>query len=238
METDALLSLSECLAALDAFYPPLPSWWPIVSGDRPFEVIVGAVLVQQTRWQTVAAAIARLHASDLLAPAAMAQLPAESLAALIFPCAFYRQKATGLRAICQHIIAERAGSAAALLGGDRESLRRALLALPRIGRETADAVMVYGGDHAAFIVDAYARRLFARVGADDAAIDWERAPYDLVQQYVERRIPATADWGRIHALIVETCICYCTASRPACAACPLASGCATGLARLSGTLAV
>jgi endonuclease-3 related protein len=100
-----------------------PHWWPIISDTPQFEVIVGAVLVQQTRWETVEAAIVRLRDAGLLAPAALAAADTAALAALIRPCAFHGQKAPGLQAICRHILGRHGGDVAALLAQDRAPLR-------------------------------------------------------------------------------------------------------------------
>jgi endonuclease-3 related protein len=150
-------------------------------------VLVGAVLVQQTRWQTVEAAVRRLLEAGLMRPEAMAEAEAAALAALIRPCAFHTQKAAGLQAICRHLLGRHGGSVRAMLDGERRAVRAELLSLPRIGKETADTIMLYGGGHPLFVVDAYARRLFARVGVAPG-FDFLRAPYDSVQTLIERAL--------------------------------------------------
>jgi endonuclease-3 related protein len=234
--------LLEVYQLLDAHFGHEPHWWPIITDDPPFEMLVGAVLVQQTRWQTVEAAIYRLRERGLMSPAALAEFDTAELATLIRPCAFHSQKAPGLQAICRHLLLHHAGRLEALLAGERHAVRQELLALPRIGRETADTVMLYAGGHPVFIVDAYARRLLGRL--DPAAgFDFARAPYDAVQNLVEEafekakgtRLKAqgttsaspfcagsadlafslqpSAFYWRFHALIVEACIHHCLATR-------------------------
>jgi endonuclease III related protein len=220
---------------LDEHFGHEPHWWPIITDDPPFEMLVGAVLVQQTRWQTVEAAIYRLRDAGLMHPEALAAADTTALGLLIRPCAFHTQKAPGLQAICHHLLAHHGGSVAALLGGERAEVRAELLGLPRIGKETADTLMLYAGGHPAFIVDAYARRLFARLDLAPG-FDFLRAPYDAVQSLVEVAIasqiadhrlqiadhPAqstidnlqSAVYWRFHALIVEACIHHCLATRP------------------------
>jgi len=230
---DRLLALYD---ALYAHFGHEPHWWPIVS-DRPqFEIIVGAVLVQQTRWETVEAAVVRLRDAGLLAPAVLAAADTAALAALIRPCAFQEQKAPGIRAIARHILDRHGGDVAALLTQARAPLRAELLALPRIGRETADTIMLYAGGHPVFIVDAYARRLFARLDLAPG-FDFTRARYDDVQALIEgalqndeRRTPNDEEisnsafsvqrsalrdflWD-LHALIIEECIHHCLATSP------------------------
>jgi endonuclease III related protein len=170
--------------ALYAHFGHEPHWWPIVSDTPQLEIIIGAVLVQQTRWETVEAAVVRLRDAGLLSLAALAAADTAALAALIRPCAFQGQKASGLQAIARSILERHNGDIAPLLAQERWALRAELLALPRIGRETADTIMLYAGGHAVFIVDAYARRLFARLGLAPG-FDFIRARYDDVQALVE-----------------------------------------------------
>jgi endonuclease-3 related protein len=143
-------------------------WWPLYSDDQPFEILVGAVLVQQTRWETVEAATLRLIAAGLLAPQALAATDGLTLAALIRPAAFHAQKAPGLIAIARHICLRHGGSTAAMLAQPTAPLRAELLALPRVGPETCDVTMLYGGGHPVFVVDEYTRRLLERVGVWNA----------------------------------------------------------------------
>jgi endonuclease-3 related protein len=232
-------SLSEGLLALyDALYAHFghePHWWPIYSAAPQFEMLIGAVLVQQTRWETVEAAVVRLRDADLLSPAALAAADTAALAALIRPCAFHSQKAPGLQAICRYLAEHYDGDVGALLAQERAPLRSELLALPRIGRETADAIMLFAGSQPVFIVDAYARRLLARLDLV-AGFDFARAPYDAVQALIERALAGpllesrlrSADYAppiatpqsalcnfyrNFHALIVEECIHHCLATK-------------------------
>jgi endonuclease III related protein len=222
--------------ALSAHFGHEPHWWPIISDTPQFEILLGAVLVQQTRWETVEAAIRRLRDASLLDPAALAAADTAMLAALIRPCAFHTQKAPGLQAICRYLVERYAGDVGALLAQERAPLRAELLALPRIGRETADTIMLFGGGHPAFIVDAYARRLLGRLDLAPG-FDFLRAPYDAVQALIEGAFThSIRDWGlgigdwehavsnlqsptsnfyrNFHALIVEECIHHCLANTP------------------------
>jgi endonuclease-3 related protein len=179
---DRLLTLYRQLAQ---HFASEPHWWPIITDTPRFEVLIGTVLVQQTRWQTVEAAIARLREQGLLSPQALAAADTSELALLIRPCAFHTQKAPGLQTICRHVVERYDGRIDLLLAQERNALRNELLALPRIGRETADTLMLYAGGHPIFVVDAYARRLFSRVGLFSGILDPERAPYDALQRAVE-----------------------------------------------------
>lgn len=224
--------------ALSAHYAHEPHWWPLFSELPQFEVIVGAVLVQQTRWEAVEGAVQRLIERGWLSAAALASADTGELAACIRPCAFHTQKAPGLQAIARYLLEHYNGDPATLLAKERWAVRAELLALPRIGRETADTIMLYGGTHPIFIVDAYARRLFARLDILPG-YDFLRAPYDEVQQLVETAVDGTARDGgrwtvddksiaaprfaptvrefhwRFHALITEECIHHCL-TRPRC----------------------
>lgn len=215
-ERGGLLSLYSALAA---HYAHEPHWWPLFSQQPQFEVIVGAVLVQQTRWEAVEGAVQRLIAHDWLSAAALAAADTSELAALIRPCAFHTQKAPGLQSIARYLLEHYGGDPAALLARERWALRAELLALPRIGRETADTIMLYGGTHPVFIVDAYARRLFHRLDVLPG-YDVLRAPYDKVQAVVEGELASEPQashefYWRFHALITEECIHHCL-TKPRC----------------------
>ncbi|MCS6839560.1 MAG: DNA repair protein [Roseiflexus sp.] len=232
--------LLACFAALDEHFGHEPHWWPVLTDDPPFEVLVGAVLVQQTRWETVEAAIVRLRDAGLMSPMALATTDANALAALIRPCAFHAQKSVGLQAICHEIIRRYDGNTGRLLSGERSEVRARLLALPRIGRETADTIMLYGGGWPVFVVDAYARRLFARLDLAPG-FDFLRMPYDAVQHLIERALAPFLSTGvttarenfhvhravettgsgafffaQFHALIIEACVHHCLARNPRC----------------------
>jgi endonuclease-3 related protein len=212
-------------------------WWPLFGDDAPFEIILGAVLVQQTRWETVEAAVVRLRAAGLLSPPALAAAEPGALAAIIRPAAFHAQKAPGLIAIARHICGRYGGSAAAMLARPTSELRRELLSLPRIGPETCDVIMLYAGGHPVFVVDEYTRRLFERVapgmqkakGKRQSAGPW-RLPYealrlaieaDLAAEYADTQHPtpntqhSAALFADFHAQINEACVRYCL-SRPRC----------------------
>ncbi len=232
--------LLDCFAALDEHFGHEPHWWPVVTDDPPFEVLVGAVLVQQTRWETVEAAIIRLRDAGLMSPSTLAAANTDTLAALIRPCAFHAQKAAGLRDICRDIAQRYDHDTPRLLSGERNEVRARLLALPRIGRETADTIMLYGGGWPVFVVDAYTRRLFARLDLAPG-FDFLRAPYDAVQRLIEQALrlvlPGTTTtasahfhvhrsveansngaffFAQFHALIIEACVHHCLARHPRC----------------------
>jgi endonuclease-3 related protein len=217
--------------SLHQHFGPLPDWWPIFGSDAPFEMLLGAVLVQQTRWEAVEAAVLRLRDAGLLAPPALAHADTETLAPLLRPVAFYRQKAAGLRALSAYLCEHYAADTARLLAQPTAPLRRELLALPRIGPETADVILLYIGQHPIFVIDDYTRRLFGRVAPQAVAPAaapplWERARYAALQAHIEHELAAAAPsasederqrlYASYHALINEQCVRYCVARRPRC----------------------
>lgn len=204
-----------------------PYWWPIFTDTPQFEIMIGAVLVQQTRWDTVEGAVVRLRDAALLSPEALAVADVTAVAHLLRPCAYHSQKAHGLQQICRYILQHYHGDVATLLSQECTSLRVELLALPRIGPETADVILLYAGAHPKFVVDAYARRLFTRVDLFPG-FDFQRARYDVIQQLVEEALQGVTYsfphldgslrhflWD-LHALINEECIHHCLASKPRC----------------------
>jgi endonuclease-3 related protein len=203
--------------ALRDHFPHEPHWWPMHGNDRTFEVMVGMVLVQQTQWGTVEAAVLRMLSAGITSFDVLSQTDPHHLAQLCKPCAFYGRKAAALIRIAQHVCTTPGGSAA-LITGDRTSLRQTLLSLPQIGRESADTVLLYAGQHPLFIVDAYARRVLARTGVYADLIDCLRAPYDEVQRVIEADVgPLDVETAReLHAMMVEASIHHCTANNPRC----------------------
>lgn len=195
-------------------------WWP---AETPFEVMLGAVLVQNTAWGNVERAIARLRAADRLSLVRLLELSDGELPALIRPAGTYRVKSARLLALGRWL-RDRGGldALAALPTGD---LRRDLLGVHGIGPETADAILLYACERPVFVVDAYARRLFGRWGWTLA--DW---PYERLRAAVEQALPAEAPLlNEFHALIVAHAKAYCR-RQPRCADCPLRQGCDFGRA--------
>ncbi|MBF0183075.1 MAG: hypothetical protein HQM06_01625 [Magnetococcales bacterium] len=196
---------------LIAAYGP-QHWWPAHSVE---EMMIGAILVQNTSWQQVAQVIARLKQEQLLAMAPLRQLPAAAWWQRLRPVGFFRVKQQRLKALADFMAAYD-DQTEALFQLDTLSLRQQLLAVPGIGKETADAILCYGAHRPLFVVDAYAKRLFSRLGWCTTASD-----YDSIQQLVHRALPADPDLlGELHALIVEHGKNHCR-KQPVCIGCPL-----------------
>jgi endonuclease-3 related protein len=195
----------------EAFGPQ--HWWP---ADTPFEVAVGAVLTQNTAWTNVERAIANLKEADVLGPRAILGLTDEGLAELIRPAGYFNVKARRLKALCQFLADEADGDLTALADRDTVALRHALLTVKGVGEETADSILLYALHRTVFVVDAYTRRIFERLGLLDPGHG-----YGAIQATFEAALPRDlALFNEYHALIVALGKDYCK-PKPRCAACPL-----------------
>ncbi len=196
-------------------------WWP---GDTPFEIAVGAVLTQNTSWKGVEKAIARLKAADMLSAAAIRDADSKALGEMIRPSGYFNVKTTRLKALAGFLIEAGCPDVTGLDCRDRDRLRRSLLSVRGVGRETADSIMLYALGVPIFVIDAYTRRIFGRIGMLDPAAD-----YDEIRLFFESRLePDAAVYGDFHAQIVRCAKEYCQ-SRPICLKCPLAGRCSHGV---------
>jgi endonuclease-3 related protein len=189
-------------------------WWP---GESPFEVMVGAVLTQNTSWQNVERAISNLRQADLLEPHALNGVPAEELEELIRPAGYFRVKAGRLRSLLKFLVERYGGSLEAMFRTSLPELRQELLSVHGIGPETADSILLYAGELPSFVVDAYTHRVFGRhgwIGFD--------ADYHQIQDYVQSALPQDVPmYNEFHALLVRLGKDYCRKTKPKCAECPL-----------------
>lgn len=198
---------------LRAFGPQ--RWWP---GRTRFEIMVGAVLTQNTAWENVRRAIAALRRERRLTPVRMHAMSLPALAALIRPAGCPRVKARRLRALTSLICGRFRGSLDRLFALESGALRHALLTTHGIGPETADCILLYAARRPEFVVDAYTRRMMERHG-------W--APpggsYDALRARFTAALPRdTALYNEYHALIVVLGKRHCRTS-PRCGGCPLQS---------------
>ncbi len=189
-------------------------WWP---ARTPFEVIVGAILTQHTAWRNAERGLVHLRAARALTPRGMASLPPARLARLIRAAGTYRGKARTLRAFLAALRRDFGGSLRRLLKEPAPTLRAWLLAIPGIGPETADCILLYAAGSPTFVADAYARRILARHGLVPFG-----APYAAVRAEALTHLPPDAALqGELHALLVTVGNQFCR-TRPRCAPCPLA----------------
>lgn len=194
-------------------------WWP---ADTAFEVLVGAVLTQNTAWRNVETAIGRLKARDWLSPSAIVNAPVDALRDCLRPSGYYNVKTQRLRAACQTWLALGGESGIARMSTD--AARAELLAVKGLGPESVDDVLLYGFHRPVFVVDAYTRRIFSRVGVVPANIG-----YNDLQAAFEAELPRdAARFNEAHALIVGVGKDYCRPRLPRCSACPLQPVCDHG----------
>ena len=195
-------------------------WWP---GESPFEVCLGAILTQNTAWTNVEKALARLRAEGLLTYDRLRAVPEPRLADLIRPAGPFRIKAARLRAFLDFLGREYGGRVEAMGEDEPWALRRKLLAVPGIGPETADAIALYAGGRPLFVVDAYTRRVFARLGY----LRGDEEYGDVQRFFMERLPPDAALFQDYHAQIVRLAKDVCR-KVPRCGECALDRVCATG----------
>ena len=188
-------------------------WWPARSR---FEVLVGAMLTQNTAWANVERAIASLRAAGALPPKTLAALPRPRLARLIRSAGYYNIKAQRLQNLLRYLKSRCRLSLPRLFRVPPEALRRELLAVKGVGPETADSILLYAGDIPIFVVDAYTRRVLARHG-----IVRPNATYEEMQALFMGHLPHDAAlFNEYHALLVMVGKDYCR-TVPRCAVCPL-----------------
>jgi endonuclease III related protein len=192
-------------------------WWP---AETPFEVMVGAILTQNTAWTNVEKALDQVRARRIaLTPAALLALPEPELAVLLRPVGYFNVKAARVRAFCAALC--EAGGEAGLAVLDTSGLRARLLAMHGIGPETADDMLLYAFERPVFVIDAYTRRLFARLGLIAGG-----EPYEVLRAWFEQALgPDAALYNEYHALIVRQAKELCRARRPLCGECALRELC-------------
>lgn len=155
-------------------------WWPAAS---PFEVIVGAYLTQNTTWTNVERALHQLRGARLLTVAGMRKAPLTRLESLIRSSGYFRQKARRLKTFVTFLDTRHGGSLTRMLAQPTGRLREELLSLNGVGEETADAILLYAGQHPVFVVDAYTRRILDRHGIVAGS-----APYEEIRALCERAL--------------------------------------------------
>ncbi len=222
-------------------------WWP---ARNRFEVIVGAYLTQNTSWKNVEIALRQLRTARQLHLAAIRTIPLDQLEVFIRPAGYFRQKAARLKTFVAFVDQAYGGSLQRLFAQPTDKLRKELLALNGVGPETADSILLYAGQHAVFVVDAYCRRILERHGIADAKMSYEElrelfeqslsevaeAPAKVTRtsetaipslahspsaMSLARRSPLAQIYNDMHGLIVATGKQYCLKAEPRCQHCPL-----------------
>ena len=163
-------------------------WWP---ADTPFEVVVGAMLTQQTRWENVEVAIDKLKAHGLMTPETLAKADTELIEECVRVTGFFRQKAERLSLISKHFATN-----PVILQKPVKLLRKELLSLKGVGNETADSIVLYAANKPKFVIDAYTTRMLKCVGIEGT--------YCQLQKLFESELPNDVElFKEYHALIVE-----------------------------------
>lgn len=190
-------------------------WWP---GDSPFEIMVGAILTQNTNWQNVEKAINNIKREKLLNPEKLLK-NMDRIPDLIKPSGFYRLKSKRLIAFLKCFVDNYDGDIANLKDRDTEFIRKELLSIPGIGYETADSILLYALKRPVFVVDAYTRRMLSRHKLIN-----QDAHYDEVKKLFEDNLfKDTQLYNEYHALIVKLGKEFCKKNEPLCNICPLFS---------------
>ncbi len=197
---------------LDHFGPQ--GWWP---AETPFEVMVGAVLTQNTNWGNVVKATDNLRQAGLLDYHSLAACLPTEIAAHIRPAGYYNLKAQRLANLLQMVADCYHGDLQAFLADQPASARENLLAVRGVGPETADSILLYACRQPAFVVDMYTHRVFSR-----HQLLAEETDYQTIQQTFVDQLPVDVQlYNEYHALIVKVATSYCKKNNPRCPLCPL-----------------
>jgi len=188
-------------------------WWP---GDTDFEVVIGAILTQNTNWSNVEKAIKNLKKAKVFTPKKLHEIEIEKLAEHIKPSGYFNVKARRLKHFIEWLFLKYNGSLSKLFKLDCTTLREQLLSVNGIGRETADSIILYAAEKPTFVVDAYTKRVLVRHGLIN-----ENYTYDEIKAVFEDNLPEKVSlYNEYHALIVMVGKHYCK-PKMQCEECPL-----------------
>ena len=188
-------------------------WWP---ADTPLEMMIGAVLTQNTNWKNVERAIENLKKRDLLTFKRLHRIGIAQLAREIRPAGYYNIKADRLKNLINFVADHYDGDMETMLNEDTLSLRQGLLSVNGIGPETADSIILYAAEYPVFVIDAYTHRILNRHGMAE-----DQATYPVLQELFMDNLPDDPVlFNEFHALIVEAGKDYCR-KKPQCTRCPL-----------------
>lgn len=193
-------------------YGPL-HWWP---GETPFEVMVGAILTQNTAWTNVEKAIANLKRAKVLEPHKLFRLAPAKLAKLIRPAGFFRLKTKRLKNFLKFLIQECDGNISQLKRQPLHVLREKLLSVNGIGPETADSILLYALEKPIFVVDAYTRRVLYRHHLAKADVTY----HEMQELFMRHLKPDASYFNEYHAQLVNIGKDFCR-TKPRCQNCPL-----------------
>lgn len=192
------------------------NWWP---AETPFEVVIGAILTQNTNWNNVEKSIKNLKTEISLNPQNILSIGDERLKYLIKPSGFYNQKSERLKIISSFIINQLDGDIKNIRKYTLPDSRRMMLSLKGVGEETADSILLYAADLPSFVIDKYTMRMFGRLGIA------ENQKYKDYYEMFMKNLPHDVDiFKQYHALIVENSKIFCK-KKAACKGCPLENTC-------------
>ena len=208
------------------------NWWPVDKkyhekngSDQRFEVIVGAILTQNTAWSNVEKALINLKKTQMLDINSIINADIKVLTELIKPSGFFNQKADRLKIICNFFHKEFDNNLDKFFNRNITQIRHELLSLKGIGPETADSILLYAGYKSIFVVDAYTKRICERIPIPT------KLSYDEIQEYFQNNLSKNFEskklveiYNEFHALIVEFAKTYCK-KKPNCEKCPIKSKC-------------
>ncbi len=188
-------------------------WWP---GETPFEVIVGAILTQNTNWGNVEKAIRNIKSGDLLSPGKLLRMKEAKLAKLIRPCGYFNVKAKRLKEFLKFLKLRYDGDLEKMFREATPALREELLGVKGIGPETADSILLYADGRPEFVVDAYTRRIMERHRIIPEGLDYE----EIKRLFMDNLPKSARLFNQFHALVVNAGKDFCRRT-PRCGSCPL-----------------
>jgi len=209
------------------------NWWPTTfdqsgpaaTGNGGFEIVAGAILVQNTTWKNAERALRNMHEAGIWGYRAVYETPESALVETIRSSGYYNTKTKKLRAFATVIVEEYGGRDANLFDLDLVDLRDRLLNIYGIGEETADDIILYAAKKPSFVIDAYTRRIVDRLGWH---VDGNR--YSDYQRFFSSRLePDVELWGELHAQLDGHAARVCRKLHPRCHDCVLLDICPTGL---------
>ncbi|MBN2013844.1 MAG: endonuclease III domain-containing protein [Candidatus Altiarchaeota archaeon] len=213
------MNLLEVYESLLGFFGP-QHWWP---AETEFEVIVGAILTQAAAWKNVESAINNLKSGGLLSPESLWEVNESRLAEKIKPAGCFNAKARKLKSFIGFLFENYGGDLRVLFSLPRDHMRSELLSVWGIGPETADSIILYAANKPSFVVDAYTKRIFSRLGLVEEDIS-----YSDLKQFFEHQLPVDVSlYSEFHALIVALGKNFCR-KKPVCRECPIQSLCVFG----------
>lgn len=196
------------------------NWWPVTSNNPEFEIIIGAILTQNTSWKNVEKAIENLKKEELIDIKKINKINKNKLSRLIKSAGYFNQKAERLKIFMDYVDKNYKNNLKKFLKKDIKNMRKELLSIKGIGNETADSIILYAAEKPIFVIDAYTKRIFTRVGLIDENIGYE----ELQELFHDNLKKDYRIFNEYHALLVELGKNICV-KKPKCEICPINKEC-------------